>query len=52
MAEFWIRVEEKTPSPISQWWGLLIVSVLLIAGLSWAVNNYLKVKPEDVQIKK
>ncbi len=52
IAEFWIQVEEKTALPISQWWMLLLVSVVLIAGLSWWVNNYLKVKPEDVQIKK
>ncbi len=51
-AEFWIKVEEKAPFPVSQWWGLLLISIILIAGLSWWVNNYLKVKPEDVQIKK
>lgn len=51
-AEFWIQVEEKAPFPVSQWWGLLVVSALLIAGLSWAVNKYLKVKPEDVTVKK
>ncbi len=51
LAEFWIQVEEKAPFPMSQWWGLLLVSVLLIAGLSWWVNNYLKVKPEDVTAK-
>lgn len=52
LAEFWIQVEEKATLPISQWWMLLFVSVVLIAGLSWWVNWYLKVKPEDVQIKK
>lgn len=51
-AEFWIEVLEKSPSIVSQWWGLLIFSVLLIAGLGWWVNNYLKVKSEDVLIKK
>jgi len=51
-AEFWIQVEEKAPFPISQWWFLLAISAILIAGLSWVVNKYLKVKPEDVQIQK
>lgn len=51
-AEFWIQVEEKAALPISQWWMLLIISAVLIAGLSWWVNNYLKVKPEDIKIKK
>jgi len=30
----------------------LLVSVLLIAGLSWLVHKYLKVKAEDITIKK
>ncbi|MDP3697487.1 MAG: hypothetical protein Q8R55_05740 [Candidatus Taylorbacteria bacterium] len=51
-AEFWLQVEEKAPFPVSQWWGLLLVSVLLIAGLSWWVKKYLVVKPEDVKINK
>ena len=50
--EFWIQVEEKAPFPVSQWWGLLLASVILIAGLSRWVNEYLKVKPEDVKINK
>ena len=49
LAEFWIQVEEKASLPISQWWMLLLVSVILIAGLSWWVNGYLKVKPEDIK---
>ena len=49
-AEFWIQVEEKAPFPVSQWWGLLLVSVLLIAGLSWWVKKYLVVKAEDVKV--
>lgn len=52
LAEFWIQVEEKAPFPVSQWWGLLAVSAVLMAGLSWIVNNYLKVKPESIKIKK
>ena len=52
VAEFWIQVEEKAPFPVSQWWGLLLVSVLLIAGLSWVVKKYLVVKAEDVAVKK
>ncbi|MDP3792475.1 MAG: hypothetical protein Q8Q89_01970 [bacterium] len=52
VAEFWIEVKDKTPFPISQWWGLLLVSIPLIAGLSWVVKKYLVVKPEDVKIKK
>ena len=51
LAEFWIQVEEKAALPISQWWMLLIISAILIAGLSWWVNGYLKVKPEDVTVK-
>ena len=51
-AEFWLQVEEKSSLPISQWWGLLLVSVVLIAGLSWVVKKYLVVKAEDVVIKK
>ncbi len=50
LAEFWIQVEEKVSFPVSQWWGLLIVSVLLIAGLSWLVKRYLVVKAEDVKM--
>jgi len=50
IAEFWIQVEEKTALPISQWWMLLLVSIISIAGLSWWVNRYLKVKPEDIKI--
>lgn len=49
-AAFWIQVAEKAPFPISQWWGLLAVSAVLIVGLSLAVNKYLKVKPEDIKI--
>jgi len=49
-AEFWVEVLEKSPSPISQWWGLLVVSAILIAGLSWLVTRYLKVKAEDIKI--
>lgn len=49
---FWLEVKEKASFPVSQWWGLLLVSALLMAGLSWVVNNYLKVKPEDVTVKK
>lgn len=52
LAEFWIQVEEKAAFPVSQWWGLLIVSAVLMAGLSWLVKGYLKVKPEDVTVKK
>jgi len=52
LAEFWIQVEEKSPLPISQWWLLLIVSAILITGLSWWVKGYLKVRPEDVTVKK
>ncbi|MDO8496289.1 MAG: hypothetical protein Q7S43_03090 [bacterium] len=52
LAEFWIQVEEEASLPISQWWMLLIISAILIASLSWWVKGYLKVKPEDVQIKK
>ena len=51
-AEFWIEVKEKAPFPVSQWWGLLLVSILLMAGLSWLVNGYLKVKAEDVKVRK
>jgi hypothetical protein len=51
-AEFWIQVEEKAALPISQWWLLLIVSAVLMAGLSWAVKSYLVVKAEDVTVKK
>ena len=51
-AEFWLQVEEKAPFPVSQWWGLLLVSALLIAGLSWVVKKYLVVKAEDVTVKK
>lgn len=49
-AEFWLQVEEKAPFPVSQWWGLLVVSAILIAGLSWGVNRYLQVKSEDIKI--
>lgn len=52
LAEFWIEVTEKSPSVISEWWGLLLVSALLMAGLSWVVNKYLKVNPAEVQVKK
>lgn len=52
LAEFWIQVEEKAPFPVSQWWGLLLVSIILTAALSWVVNNYLKVKSEDVKVNK
>lgn len=52
LAEFWIQVEEKAVFPVSQWWGLLIISIILIAGLSWVVNNYLIVKPESISVKK
>jgi len=51
-AEFWIEVEEKAPFPVSQWWGLLLVSAALIAGLSWAVKKYLVVKAEDIKMNK
>ncbi len=50
LAEFWIQVEEKALLPVSQWWGLLIISVVLIAGLSWGVSKYLKVRAEDVKV--
>lgn len=50
LAEFWIQVEEMAPFPVSQWWGLLLASAILIAGLSWVINKYLKVKPEDIKI--
>src|SRR3989344_1090513 len=43
LAEFWIQVEEKAPFPVSQRWGLLVISALLTAGLSWWVKGYLKV---------
>jgi hypothetical protein len=51
LAEFWIQVEEKDPFPVSQWWGLLLVSLVLMAGLSLVVRNYLVVKPEDIKAK-
>lgn len=51
-AEFWIQVEEQKSLPFSQWWLLLIVSVILMGILSWIVNRYLKVKTENIAIKK
>ncbi len=50
LAEFWIQVEEKSSLPISQWWMLLLISLILIADLSWLVRGYLKVKPEDIKL--
>ena len=50
-AAFWLKVEEKSALPIPQWWLLLIVSVVLMAGLGWWVNRYLKV-PADFKPKK
>ena len=50
-AEFWIEAKEKGGFAISQWWGLLFISIILMAGLSWVVNRYLVVKKEDVKVK-
>ncbi len=40
-AEFWIEVKEEAPFPISPWWALLIVSLILIFLLSKYVKKYI-----------
>jgi len=42
-AEFWIKVEEKEPFPLSPWWINLIWSSIAIVVLSLVVKKYLKV---------
>lgn len=42
LAEFWIKVEESAPLFISEWWLYLIVSLILIAALSFGVNKFLR----------
>lgn len=39
--EFWIRVENNAPFPISPWWLLLISSLILMSILGWMVNRYI-----------
>lgn len=42
-AEFWIEVAETTPlavAPISSWWGLLFMSLILMTALSYWVKKY------------
>ncbi|MCH7951557.1 cytochrome c biogenesis protein CcdA [Patescibacteria group bacterium] len=46
-AGFWIQVEEsggRAVSKSAQWWGLLIISLILMGALSWGVHRYLQVK--------
>jgi len=43
-AAFWIQVQDSAPASRAVWWGLLIVSLVLTAGLSWITNRYIKGK--------
>ena len=47
LAEFWLQVEERASSVISPWWGLLMVSIVLIIILSLVVNKYITVNSEQ-----
>ena len=45
-AEFWIEVRKVAPRAgtlLASWWGLLIISLILIAVLSWGVRKYITV---------
>lgn len=46
LASFWVKVEEKAPFFISEWWLYLLVSLVLIVFLSFGVNKYLSVKSQ------
>lgn len=46
-AEFWVKVEDAKPSIISQWWGLLLVSLIAILILSFIVKKAITVKPVE-----
>lgn len=45
-AEFWIEVKEGGLAAIPSWWLYLIISLILIAILSWGVSKYLQVKSQ------
>ncbi len=43
-AEFWVEAREVAPragTPLASWWGLLFISLVLIAILSWGVKKYI-----------
>ena len=44
IAEFWVKVEEKKPLPVSPWWINLIWSAIAIVILSLLIRRYLNVE--------
>ncbi|OGZ96008.1 MAG: hypothetical protein A2847_00070 [Candidatus Sungbacteria bacterium RIFCSPHIGHO2_01_FULL_50_25] len=44
-AGFWVRVDEKAPQQVSEWWGLFLGSLIAIALLSILVKKFIAVKP-------
>lgn len=49
LASFWLSVEEKTPAGVPPRVILLVVSILLIAILSWATKKYITVNKTPVK---